>query len=333
MKSSASKRPLPTAAENLVQKLLAFRKTVWFRVGYLVLLGVVVWALFGVLVLSPSTQCLAVLLIPIVIFVFPYWLGERSTKNFLVNFVPIFLIAVLLVAANQTRVSTDPTAISLESATTDSTNLTIHYGNVTPFAAAGPVEVNFTVEVASTTVNLSRVNVAVNLTPYDNLAVGATQTYPMTPDLSKNNTNASQWYYRSVTVGPSVWLLNFYANDTSGNHIETGLLLAPITAPWQNYYVLWVYVTSVNLLIPFSFYFVIIFMLWYTNRMRQMRSRMVEAAAKKKAGPEGQAEKTAEAGTQGTAGKKPAGFTCTNCGADVNEDDAKCPKCGAVFED
>src|SRR5207245_1868567 len=29
---------------------------------------------------------------------------------------------------------------------------------------------------------------------------------------------------------------------------------------------------------------------------------------------------------------KAAAYTCTNCGADVGEDDEKCPKCGAVFE-
>ncbi len=31
--------------------------------------------------------------------------------------------------------------------------------------------------------------------------------------------------------------------------------------------------------------------------------------------------------------KQKAGYTCTECGADVRADAAKCPKCGAKFEE
>src|SRR5438552_1985107 len=57
-----------------------FRATRYFRITYLLLLGAVVAQLY---VLSRSTVfCLVVLLIPISIFVVPYWLGERKLKRF-----------------------------------------------------------------------------------------------------------------------------------------------------------------------------------------------------------------------------------------------------------
>ncbi|TLZ78996.1 MAG: zinc ribbon domain-containing protein [Methanobacteriota archaeon] len=46
-------------------------------------------------------------------------------------------------------------------------------------------------------------------------------------------------------------------------------------------------------------------------------------ARRRAADPEGESEKASKA----------AAFTCTNCGADVDESAEKCPKCGAVFEE
>lgn len=326
---------MPFSAKDFLEKLVPFRKSVWFRVFYLVFLGLITFALFRFLVYSPSTQCLALLLIPITIFIFPYWLGERSSKNFLINVIPVFVIALVLIAAQQTAVSTDPTPVYLEGIPTTSfpSNLTIYNGTVTPFKASGPAVFNFTVQIVGTGVNASQVSVAVNLTPYTNFGWGEPQSIPMTLDPAHANTNESAWYVAETTVGPTINLFNFYTTDSRGNHTETGLLLGPISAPALDYFGLWLYFVALSLLVPFSFYFVLIFMFWYTARMRRMRSRMVDTEAKRKAGPEGEAEKTAEAGTRGTAGKKPAGFTCTNCGADVTEDETKCPKCGAVFED
>ncbi|TLZ49071.1 MAG: zinc-ribbon domain-containing protein [Methanobacteriota archaeon] len=61
-------------------------------------------------------------------------------------------------------------------------------------------------------------------------------------------------------------------------------------------------------------FFLILLIYWWTRKAREIRG-----AGAGKPGP----------------GKKPEGggeFTCTNCGADVSEGDAKCPSCGAVFE-
>src|SRR2546429_8593249 len=71
-----------------------FRATRYFRITYLLLLGAVVAQLY---VLSRSTVfCLVVLLIPISIFVVPYWLGERKLNRFPGKGVRVFFCPFLL---------------------------------------------------------------------------------------------------------------------------------------------------------------------------------------------------------------------------------------------
>ena len=92
-------------------------------------------------------------------------------------------------------------------------------------------------------------------------------------------------------------------------------------------YGFFVYVTAFSMILPFTFYYVVLFMWWYTVRARQTRARMTGGEVeipKAKTNPKpARDEKAAKA----------TAFTCTNCGADVNETDEKCPKCGAVFEE
>lgn len=336
MKSATSHRPLPFTAQDLLKVYRKYRASAWFRVSYLVILGFVAFALFRFLFSGSTTACLGILLIPVTVFVVPYYAGERSPKNFAVNALPVFVIALLLIAAFQTAASTDPTPIYLSQPSTAAlpSALSIYNGTVRPYAAPGPGNYVFSVQVVgSPGVNMSRVRAFVNLTPIENLAAGTTVSYPMSVDTNRYNTANSTWYNRTVYLQPIIYEFNFYANDTRGNVTQTVAPLGPITAPATDYYVLWLYISSLYLLIPFSFYFIILFMFWYLARMRKMRARMIDVEAKEKAGPGEEPEApAAEPPKEGTAGKKPAGFTCTNCGADVSEEDLKCPKCGAVFE-
>src|SRR2546421_9034612 len=93
--------PRPVTREELLVSLRRwfqkFRATVWFRITYLVLLGIIVAELY-ILTLSPLA-CLVILLMPVSTFVVPYWLGERKLKRFAENLVVVFLTAIVLAAA------------------------------------------------------------------------------------------------------------------------------------------------------------------------------------------------------------------------------------------
>jgi len=87
---------------------------------------------------------------------------------------------------------------------------------------------------------------------------------------------------------------------------------------------------------PALFYFVILFVWWYTIRMRENRARMLgkePLIPKEKPLPKPGDKVVDKPADPGGKASKAAAFTCTNCGADVGEDDEKCPKCGAVFDE
>src|SRR5438093_264639 len=83
IKKAASHRSVSPDEKLSVQvwKLfLRFRKTVWFRVTYLVLLGLIVPNLLPFS--AGGLGCLVIILVPLAVFLVPYYLGERSVKRF-----------------------------------------------------------------------------------------------------------------------------------------------------------------------------------------------------------------------------------------------------------
>ena len=94
--------------------LLRFRKTVWFRVTYLVLLGLIVPNLLPFT--AGGLGCLVIVLVPLAVFLVPYYLGERSVRHFAVNALPVILIAVLVGGAQSTNLLlSQPRAVPLSS--------------------------------------------------------------------------------------------------------------------------------------------------------------------------------------------------------------------------
>ena len=104
--------------------------------------------------------------------------------------------------------------------------------------------------------------------------------------------------------------------------------VAPVVASWSAYYAFYLFAWSSSLLTLLLFYYFFIFMWWYSARMKKSRRRMLKGAELGKAPEPMKMAKPASGAT-----RKASAFTCTACGADVEETDAKCPKCGALFED
>ncbi|HWM52218.1 MAG TPA: zinc ribbon domain-containing protein, partial [Thermoplasmata archaeon] len=124
--------------------------------------------------------------------------------------------------------------------------------------------------------------------------------------------------------GFSVW-------DKDANWTLTNLDFGPLTAPVANFYGLFVYFTAFSMILPFTFYYVILFMWWYTVRARATRTKMLGAEPQiPKETPKPKVDVATP--TKSEKASKATAFTCTNCGADVDENAEKCPKCGAVFE-
>lgn len=344
------------SAPAILKQLEKFRKTEYFNILILVVLGLVAVGLYSLQQAGEAGVCLAILLTPISLFAIPYWLGERRMKRLALNFIPVFVIAVLLIAAFQTQAVMGQGPPILSSGVPPSTPnanlppLSLWNGTVKPFAAPSANQTyEFHVRLKGLGAgNASRTHVFVNLTRIVGLSE-VPAAYAMGVDTSPayNNTSNGTWYVLWQPLQPAVYGFWFFANDTRGNQTYSSVVLGPLVAPWGDWYGVWLVSSLEYMVYPGSFYFVILFMYWYTGRTRKMRERMIESRRGEKLGLKKGPADGAAAGeaTPSEAAKaeapapprdrprKAAAFTCTNCGADVSEEDTKCPKCGAVFED
>ena len=304
-------------------QIKAFTKTPWFRVVYLALVGIFVSWMYAVFLFS-SAVCLAFLVMSLTVFVVPFWFGERNARRFLLNGLVIFAIAVVLAAAFRAQIVLAAEPFEIESFPGLDPALTLQNGTVVPFHS-GPGAYNFSVDLITPT-NSSPANFSVwlNLTIIENL-VQREESYPMSPALDPDNdTISGARFTYEVDLVDAVYGMWFYAESLGGNWTATTLLLGPVVASASTWYVFFLVFGSPALILPLVFYFFILFMWWYSGRMRRTRERMLERGRRR--------EEPAAHVDPEKAGKA-AAFTCTNCGADVEDTDEKCPKCGAVFED
>jgi len=322
---------------RLLTKVRAFRGTIWFRVVYVIILGALVAELY--LLTASPLACLILFLMPLSVFLIPYYFGERRMKHFALNAVPVFIIATLLAGGMATQALLSQAApVPLQSSPTDafsSPTMMLSNGTVDPYRSAPDTVFTFRVKLTTTAVgNATDYAVYLNFTIID--GVSATQTFfPLVfspgANSSANNTKNGTWYAYSARLGSSIYGYAFSATDNRSNWTFTPSDFGPITASGTAFYGFFVYYTGFSMTFPLLFYFVILFMWWYTKRTRETRARLMAGGIDI---PKEKVEKEEPKPVE-VAGKasKAAAFTCTNCGADVSEDDAKCPKCGAVFEE
>jgi len=315
-----------------------FRGTLWFRVTYLVLLGLLVAQLY--LLTGTAVACLVLLLMPVTVFVVPFWLGERKLKRFAGNALVVFVIAILLAAAMSTQaLLSQNQAVEIRSFDFQSSpTMSLANGTVTPYKAPPGTPFSFTVKLFTTNNGTtSQYRVFLNLTVVKGVSGFDRPSFPMayTPgNGSSNNTrNGSLYKTQLANLTDSIYGYGFSVYDGDKNWTYAGPDFGPITASGWTFYGFFVYVTTLSgvMLLAIITYLAILFLWWYMGRARETRARMMSRAP---AIPKGRGKPSAKP-EEVPAGKaaKAAAFTCTNCGADVSETDTKCPKCGAVFED
>jgi hypothetical protein len=329
---------------------LRYRATVWFRVTYLIVLGLLL-AQLSIYAFS-GLACLILLLMPITTFIVPYSLGERKLRRLAVNAIPVFTIAILVAAAMSTQALLDQEQASPlhnDPTSPSAPGLNLTNGTVNPYRPPGPYtfRVKLTTAASAAPANFS---VFLNLTVIRGLTVSERPSYNMTvdPANASADTRDGVWYEVQRDLTDSIHGFAFSVTDHRGNWTIAGPDLGPLTASGWAYYGLFLYLFSpfglTDLSVIFLFaivvYYMVVFLWWYSIRAREMRAKYGL-----RAGPRGGQVGGQAGGTTGAEKRKPeeeaerpkAGkatvFTCTNCGADVSEADAKCPKCGATFED
>ncbi len=294
----------------LPEAIAKFRKSIWFWVLYVLVLSLIVYAL-----VTEFGSCLTLILAPVVMFVFPYWLKEKRLRVYAVNGLVVLLVAGLLFA--YFFASAIYAGAPTENGSFESGKVLLTNGTVSPMSGAPNAEYNFTVTLQDTTGIAGAYGIQVN-TSYvhatDLLAGGLNSG----PSVVMNNDGAplatGRHYWATMPLPDDIYLFYFSAHKAVGTNstwYETPAYVGPIVAGFGTFLTFSFIYGMLGLMLPVvAFYYLILMLYWYTRRARQMR------------GPTGTV----------TPAETDTGFMCTNCGADVPEDAQKCPKCGAVFE-
>ena len=282
-----------------------FRNTVSFRFLYLVLITVL-----SAFLLVSGFGCLSLLFIPILMLLVPYSFGEKRLRNHAVNGVFVVLLIPVVYAFMVTpNLVTLPQLMQGASAG----DLVVEGGHVTPFNGTTSTSFNFTVSVSTDRPDADQLKVYLQMFDYPGIDT-IPSSFLMTQDGSGDgNLSDGEDYYVNVTLSPVLHLFFFQVvNATDAAVATTNGSWGPFNAPYDTYLAtIWVRSYVPMLVVAFGFY-LFLMAYWWTQKARRVRGARPPPEAKR-----------AEGGGE---------FTCTNCGADVSEGDAKCPKCGAVFE-
>ena len=226
------------------------------------------------------------------------------------------------------------TGVEPETAYSDDVAMTLRDGTVTPLRGDSVTAFNYTLTISvNESATISNVTVLIS----------GLQSYENRTMLAGPRDNTSAQYYLSTTVSDPINQFVFSAkvNDTwylAAGHedgLETWIIGPVYDSSWEVLQPLLYYSAVQAYLQFFLIYFILVGMIWWTRRARRMREKQLEKWEAKR--------KEAEAQTPKDEAKVPSlskamgleaddTFVCSECGADVPSDAAKCPKCGEKFE-
>jgi len=294
---------------GLREVFIEFRKGPSFRVFYVVVLSLLVF------LLTTWGSCLTLVLVPVLMFLLPYWLKERRVRAYAVNGVVVLVIAGLLFAGllAQDLASTDPGLVG-----GSGDGITLTDGKVTP--TRGPPTATYTFSVNLTVAaggSPGDYELYVNLTVVRATEFIDQDSVRMVPvDPGDLDLSDGRIYYAPFSVPDEIDLFWFSVVKNVGGQdvwVMTEGQVGPIVAGFGTFFSFALLYGMLTLMIPvISLYYLILMLYWYTQRAKVMRQQQSGEPA---------------------AAEKDTGFMCTNCGADVPESAEKCPKCGAEFEE
>jgi ribosomal protein L40E len=249
-------------------------------------------------------------------------------------------VATMFFTAAWVGLSTD-FYMNVEPAVARSDNSILVNGTVTPFSGDDTTVYTYSLEIRLPNNHTTVSNVSASVLSLE-FPSGALMNYTMSLGSHDDSTNTSYYSY-STTISKPVSQFIFWAKVNGTWEVATDHrtdaeypLWGPVQDdPWAIAAILIplgllnVYGTS------FIVYALLVFMVWWTRRARNMRVKAYEKAVTEKE-QETSGVKKVDAKVPSLAkamGKESEGaFVCSECGADVPAEATVCPKCGEKFD-
>jgi hypothetical protein len=271
-------------------------------------------------------QCLATILIPVFMFVIPYYMGEKRLRFFALLGVIVIFAGSVFLGLIYTEDARSYQVIEQESS---DENNTITGGTITPGFGTADTPFRYTVTITTNETDLSRIHVYVNIT--DSVEHNS-QSEITRYDLQESDsldTNASDgkeyfvvaqlpegihFFHYAVSIN-GTWYDTLYFDPLSNSHLKA---LGPINATFGTIFSLYFQTILIWMVFTTILYFIFVMMYWWLGKAKIERTKWDE--------------RLREAGELEPTEAKIPEFECTNCGRPVHDDAIRCPHCGAIFE-
>ncbi len=287
-----------------------------------------------VLFLLP-VSILAYLIIAIVGFGLPYYMGMKKITYIIVYGLALMVVLSFVFAGAYTHdIYISPTSVSQDSGHNTTSGYFFGQGTVSPVEGTGSTVFSFSAEFYHPSSGPSYVPVYVIADRLFVTGVALNTTMnPVSNSTLSNGEVLTTYSYSATLPSNEIFILQFKSN-ISGSWVNTTYSLAPRTSTQAGTFSA---IIGPSFLVVFlsvaTLFFGVALIVLLVRQTRTRREQILRAREQRLQGRERPqpAQRAPSPGERPTASKKEK-FICTSCGAEVSREDTKCPKCGEKFD-
>jgi hypothetical protein len=259
--------------------------------------------------------CFIPILVTVVLFGVPYWLGERRIRTMaLVGLAVVLLSSVLLAAISLGGAYDLPTALQ----SSNEEYPVLYAGRVEPKMGDAGTLFTYTVWVQMPE-DPADVTVYVNVTSISDFSFTSNPRVMAAVDSGDTDLSNGKAYELRTTLDPGRHFFHFAA-EVNGTWTETSTYdpvfgeivetYGPVNQAPESFFVFALTIFFLRVLLVAALFYLVLLMYWWVKRGWTMREGRRKELVRVK-----------------------GAYECTNCGGDVPEDAEVCPACGATFEE
>jgi ribosomal protein L40E len=310
-----------------------------------ILLAVVITVVFtAVMLFIAPFFILTYLLVPVVAFALPYYMGNRRIRNILLLGLLFLLVVALMTDVSYSNVIYSTHSVA-GSAGTPSAAPSFQGGNVTPYLGGSGTVFKFSAYLLSPANNSSSYQIHLVVLKLSSLGVYLNSSMvPISRTPSAGGKVLTAYVY-NTTLSPNYVFIYYFEENYSGTWIKTSVSTVSTASASATYLAL----MSSGIIISDSvgtfifvgiFYYGLVFVFLLIRQNNRRKNTLLAMKGKSRPAGGGTAVKGVTSGqrrgsgVQGTAEKtvKKEKWVCSSCGAEISPDAEVCGNCGEKFD-
>ena len=313
------------------------------RSGILLAIAVTIVFIAVMLFIAPFF-ILTYLLVPVVAFALPYYMGNRRIRNILLLGLLFLLVVALMTDISYSNVIYSTHGV-VESGTISSTAPSFQGGNVTPYLGGSNTLFRFNAHVLSAVNNSSSNQIRLVVLKLSGLGVYLNSSMVPVSNTPSVGGKVLTAYVYNTTLSPDYVYIYYFEENYSGSWIKTSVSTVSTASPAATYLAL----MSSGIIISDSvgtfifvgiFYFGLVFVFLLIRQNNRRKDAILAMKSKSQPADRSVAAKAGVAGRHSGAKAykspektvKKEKWVCSSCGAEIPPDAEVCSNCGEKFD-